>query len=238
MGVLWILTLQTKKTVYVTMLQILNRRAKEKDFVQSFFAKSPTVYNDLKKLHAKTAHGSFVKLNISLTAAKKWQPSFDKSLSQIIKKCKICTYHSDIIDTDDVVQLETIKSADESPGHILMTDLFSGFALGTTSSSTDPHNVIDTFFSLWVVGQHGDGFGMPSNYVNTNSGHMLDTKEGKDFCKELELTWKYPQQQKVILLAPDCQHILQDIKALKVISPGDGIFFFMFPIEKKLFKLM
>ena len=92
------------------MLQILNRRAKEKDFVQSFLAKSPTVCEDLKKLHAKTGHNLFVKLKTSLTATKKWQPSFDKSLSQIFKKCKICTHHSDIIDTEvthfnDVVQV-------------------------------------------------------------------------------------------------------------------------------------
>ena len=45
---------------------------------------------------------------------------------------------------------------------------------------------------------------------------MLDTKKVKDLCEELELTWKYPKLQKVILLAPD----LQDMKALKVISPG------------------
>ena len=32
------------ETIYVTTLKILNRRAKEKDFVQSFFAKSPSVY--------------------------------------------------------------------------------------------------------------------------------------------------------------------------------------------------
>ena len=71
-----------------------------------------------------------------------------------------------------------------------MTDLFSaGFTLGTTPSKMDSHTVIDTFFSLWVVGQHGDGLGMPSNYVYTSSGHMLDSKEGKDLCEELKLTW-------------------------------------------------
>ena len=36
-----------EETVYVTTLKILNRRAKEKDFLQSFFAKSPSVYGDL-----------------------------------------------------------------------------------------------------------------------------------------------------------------------------------------------
>ena len=59
------------ENVYVTTLKVLNRRAKEKDFVQSFFAKSPSVYEDLKRLHTKTGHGSFVKLNTALTAAKK-----------------------------------------------------------------------------------------------------------------------------------------------------------------------
>ena len=43
----------TDKQVYVTSLKVLNRRAKEKDFVQSFFAKSPTVYEDLKRLHVR-----------------------------------------------------------------------------------------------------------------------------------------------------------------------------------------
>ena len=60
-----------KKPVYVTTLQILNRRAKEKDFVHSFFAKSPTVYEDLKKLHTKTGYGLFVKLKTELTAPKR-----------------------------------------------------------------------------------------------------------------------------------------------------------------------
>ena len=32
----------------------------------------------------------------------------------------------------DVVQVETLKSTGESIGHILMTDLFSGFTLGAT----------------------------------------------------------------------------------------------------------
>ena len=41
------------KQVYVTTLKVLNRRAKEKDLIQLFFAKSPTVYEDLKRLHTK-----------------------------------------------------------------------------------------------------------------------------------------------------------------------------------------
>ena len=44
--------LTDEENVYVTTLKVLNRRAKEKDFVQSFFAKSPSVYEDLKRLHA------------------------------------------------------------------------------------------------------------------------------------------------------------------------------------------
>ena len=63
--------------------------------------------------------------------------------------------------------------------------------------------VIDSFFSHWVVGQHGDGFGLPSNYVCTSSGHLLDIREGMNLSKELELTWKYPKQYKVISLAPE-----------------------------------
>ena len=91
---------------------------------------------DLKKLCAKTGHSLFVQLKTALTAAKKWEPSFDKSLSLILKKCKICTHHSDIIDSEvthfnDFMQVETIKSADENTGHILMTDLF--YARGNSS---------------------------------------------------------------------------------------------------------
>ena len=65
----------------------------------------------------------------------------------------------------------------------------------------------------------GDGFGMPSN-VYTSSGRKLDTKEGRELCEELELTWKYPKLGKVITLSPDCKGIFQDLKALKVISPA------------------
>ena len=53
--------LTDNENVYVTTLKVLNRRAKEKDFVQSFFAKSPSVYEYLKRLLAKTGHGSFIK---------------------------------------------------------------------------------------------------------------------------------------------------------------------------------
>ena len=45
--------LTDEETVYVTTLKVLNRRAKEKDFVQSFFAKSPSVYEDLKRLRER-----------------------------------------------------------------------------------------------------------------------------------------------------------------------------------------
>ena len=81
----------------------------------------------------------------------------------------------------------------------------------------DPHTVIDTFFSHWVIGLNSDGFGIPSNYVYTSSGRKLDTKEGRELCEELELTWKYPKLGKVITLSPDCKGIFQD---LKVISPA------------------
>ena len=114
------------------------------------------VYEDLKRLHAKTGHGLIVKLKIALTAAKKWQPSFDGSLTQIIKRCKLCTHHSDIIDTEvthfnKVVQVETIDGAEESSGLILLKDLFSGFTVATTPSSMDPHTLIDTFISIGLL---------------------------------------------------------------------------------------
>ena len=86
---------------------------------------------------------SFEKLKTALTAARKWEPSFDERLGLILKKCKICcAYHSDIIDTEvthfnDIVQVETLNSMGDSIGHILMTDLFSGFTLGTTPLSME-----------------------------------------------------------------------------------------------------
>ena len=46
----------------------------------------------------------------------------------------------------------------------------------------------------------------------------MDTKEGRELCEELELTWKY--QKLGITLSPDCKGIFQDMKALKVISPA------------------
>ena len=119
------------------------------------------------------------------------------------------------------MQVETIDSGEESPGHILMTDLFSGFTIATTPSSMDAHTVIDTFFSFWVIRLNGDGFGMLATmYVYTSSGRKLDTKEGRKLCEELELTWKYPKLGKVITLSPDCKGIFQDFKALKLISPA------------------
>ena len=42
-------------------------------------------------------------------------------------------------------------------------------------------------------------------------------------CEELELSWKYPKLGKVITLSPDCKGISQDLKALKVISPGVSV---------------
>ena len=78
----------------------------------------------------------------------------------------------------------------------------------------DPDTVIYTFFSHWVVGLNGDGFGIPNKYVYTSSGLKLDTKEGRKLCEELELTWKYPKLGKVITLSPDCKGIFQDLKVI------------------------
>ena len=80
---------------------------------------------------------------------------------------------------NDIVQVETIDGAEESSGHILMTDLFSGLTVATTPPSMDPYTVIDTIFSHWVIGLNVDGFGIPSKYVYTSSGQKLDTKEGR-----------------------------------------------------------
>ena len=214
----------TDKQVYVTSLKVLNRRAKEKDFVQSFFAKSPTVYEDLKRLHGKTGHGSFLKIKTALTAAKKWQPGFDNSLAQIIKRCKLCTHHSDIIDTEvdqfnEVVQVETISNTESNPGHILMTDLFSGFTATAALPNMESNTVINTFFLHWVIGPNGDGYGRPTKYVFTSTGRQLDNKEGRKLIEERDLTWKYPKIGKVITLSPDCQRLIQSFNVLKVKSP-------------------
>ena len=50
-GCLMDFNLTDEETVHVTTQKILNRRAMKKDFVQSFFAKSPSIYKDLKRLH-------------------------------------------------------------------------------------------------------------------------------------------------------------------------------------------
>ena len=55
------------------MLGVKFVRACHLALVQSFFAKSPTVYEDMKKLHAKTGHGLFVKLKTALI----WWPKSD-----------------------------------------------------------------------------------------------------------------------------------------------------------------
>ena len=55
-------------------------------FKNSFFAKSINVDGDLRKLNSKTGHGFFIKLKTVLTAARKWEPSFEVSLRTIIKK--------------------------------------------------------------------------------------------------------------------------------------------------------
>ena len=214
----------TDKQVYMTSLKVLNRRAKEKDFIQSFFAKSPTVYEDLKRLHGKTGHGSFLKIKTALTAAKKWQPGFDNSLAQIIKRCKLCTHHSDIIDTEvdqfnEVVQVETISNTESNPGHILMTDLFSGFTATAALPNMEPNTVIDTFFRHWIIGLNGDGYGTPTKYVFTTTGRQLDNKEGRKLIEERNLNWKYPKIGKVITLSLDYQRIIQSFNAVKVKSP-------------------
>ena len=84
----------------------------------------------------------------------------------------------------------------------------------------DQNTVIDTFFSQWVIGLNGDGFGIPKKYVFTITGQKLDTKEGRKLCEELKLIWKYLKVGKVITLSPDCKHIFQSFNALKVILPA------------------
>ena len=56
------------------------------------------MYENLKKLHVKTGNGYFVKLKTALKATRKWESSFNESLGLILKKLKICTHHSDMID--------------------------------------------------------------------------------------------------------------------------------------------
>ena len=118
------------------------------------------------------------------------------------------------------MMVETIDGVEDNSGHILMTDSFSGLTEAATPPNMDPYTVIDPFFSHWVSGLNGDGFGIPNKYVYTSSGQKLETKEGRKLCEELELTWKYPKVGKVIMLSPDCKCIFQSFIALKVISPA------------------
>ena len=72
-----------------------------------------------------------------------------------LKKYKVCTHHTDIIDTNfthfnDIVQLEIHKDADLDTGCILMMDLFSDFTLGIIVTDTDPQTVINNFVTNWV----------------------------------------------------------------------------------------
>ena len=91
-------------------------------------------------------------------------------MTQIIKRSKLCTHHSDIIDTEvdqfnEVVQVEIIDNTESNPGHILMTDLFSGFTATAALPNMEPNTVINTFF--FVIGPNGDGYGTPTKYVFT-----------------------------------------------------------------------
>ena len=101
-----------------------------------------------------------------------------------------------------------------------MTDLFSGLTVTATLPNMDTHTVINTFFSHWLIGLNGDGFGIPNKYVFSSTGRKLDTKEGRKLCDELKLIWKYPKVGKVITLSPDCEYIIKSFNALKVISPA------------------
>ena len=105
--------------------------------------------------------------------------------------------------TDEQVYVTHVYNS----GHILMTDLYSGLTVTATLPNMDPNTVIDTFFSHWVIGLNGDGFGIPNKYVFTSTGRKLDTKEGRKLCEELKLIWKYPKVGKVITLSPGCKPI-------------------------------
>ena len=109
-----------------------------------------------------------------LTATRKWEPSLEVSLRTIIKKCKVCTHHRDIIDTDvthfnDIVQVEIHKDTEQDTGCILMTNLFSYYKLGITITDTNLQTVINSFITHWVQGQCGNGFGLPTNYIFTST---------------------------------------------------------------------
>ena len=113
--------------MYITTLKT---KGQKKDFINFFlFAKSINLNGNLKKLHAKMCHSSFIKLKTALRAARKWGPSFEVSLRTIFKKCKVCTHHRVIIDMNvthfNEMQVEIHKDADLNTGYcILMTDLF------------------------------------------------------------------------------------------------------------------
>ena len=91
------------------------------------------------------------------------------------------------------MQVEIIDNTESNPGHILMTDLFSGFTPTAALPNMEPNTVIDTFFFRWVIGPNGDGYGTPTKYVFTSTGRKLDNKEGRKLIEDRNLSWKYPK---------------------------------------------
>ena len=84
---------------------------------------------------------------------------------------KVYTHHRDIIATDvthfnNIVQVQIHKDTDLDTGYILMRDLFSDFTLDITVTDTGPQMVSNNFFTHWVQGQCGNGFGLPTNYIH------------------------------------------------------------------------
>ena len=116
---------------------------------------------------------------------------------------------------NEVVQVEIIANTESNPGHILMTDLFSGFTATAALPNMEPNTVIDTFFLHWVIGPNGDGYGTPTKYVFTSTGRQLDNKEGRKLIEERNLNWKYPKNRKgnysFPRLSPDLKMIQQNL---------------------------
>ena len=110
----------------------------------------------------------------------RWESDSDYQKMQVVYT-PLRQYRHRVHPFNHVVQVETIDGVEECSGHILMTNLFSGFTIATASSSMDQHMVIDTFFSLWVIGLNSKP---SSNYVYTSSGRKLDTKEGRELCED------------------------------------------------------
>ena len=123
---------------------------------------------------------------------------------------KVYTHHRDIIATDvthfnNIVQVQIHKDTDLDTGYILMRDLFSDFTLDITVTDTGPQMVSNNFFTHWVQGQCGNGFGLPTNYIHKYRSAIKHN--WSQTTEKLGLSWRYPNVYTLISLTPAMERI-------------------------------